>query len=313
MEHVKCDLCGADQPRSFLQTVDRFSGQSFHLVTCQQCGLLYLTPRPTQEELGAYYPDHYEAYHDPDQTLSASDRWHARRMLDMQVDFVERFQRERGRLLDVGCATGDFIRAAQTRGWQVQGIELNERVAQVARDRYGLSVISGTLESATTSQPTVDADMGRSVAAISQPTVITMWDVLEHLPSPREALKRCHQLLAPGGLLIFSIPNLDSFDRYLFRSEWIGWDPPRHFNLFSHAVLLRLFQETGFAFVERRCFLGGKGTFFLSLERLLAANPKLQFVRRLYPLISAALWPYRQFSYALKRGPIIAYVARKVG
>ncbi|NIT60272.1 MAG: methyltransferase, partial [Aliifodinibius sp.] len=55
-------------------------------------------------------------------------------------------------------------------------------------------------------------------------------DVLEHLPSPKNTLIRCSKLLKADGILVFSIPNLISFDRYLFGDNWIGWDAPRHFN-----------------------------------------------------------------------------------
>jgi SAM-dependent methyltransferase len=142
--------------------------------------------------------------------------------------------------------------------------------------------------------------------------VITLWDVLEHLPDPKAALKKCHKLLVPDGLLIFSIPNLKSFDRYLFGQIWIGWDAPRHFNMFSEVTIKRLFELTGFELLEQKCLLGGKGTFLLSLDNLFGNGKMGAIVNKIYPLISALLWPYRQFSYFFKRGPIITFVARKI-
>lgn len=298
LEYVRCDLCRADAPLPYLQVTDRFSGDAFHLVKCSTCGLIYLNPRPTAMELSQHYPDDYEAFHQPVGSDSAMDQWHAAHMWKMQLDFVEKFTRGRGRLLDVGCATGEFLHTAQTRGWQVRGVELIDQAARSARERYNLEVETGTLDTVSNPENGLDA--------------ITLWDVLEHLPSPLNALLRAHQLLIPGGWVVFSIPNLTSFDRFLFGRAWIGWDAPRHFFLFTETTLQRLLHQAGFELLGSQCLLGGKGTFFLSLERLLGKGRLGTLTQRLYPLIGALLWPYRQFAYLLKRGPIITYAARKV-
>jgi len=282
----------------FLTRADRFNGEVFQFVSCTQCELVYLNPRPTQLELAKYYPANYEAYHSSeDLNLSVEER-DIRRALDIQLNFVEKLVPSRGHLLDIGCATGNFMWAARERGWEVRGIELIESAARIAQERYGLNVEIGSLE--TVEWP--DACFN----------IITLWDVLEHLPDPKGALKHCHNLLVPGGLLIFSIPNLKSFDRYLFHRVWIGWDAPRHFNMFSEITIKRLFELTGFELLEQKCLLGGKGTFLLSLDNLVGNGRMGVIVNKIYPLISALLWPYRQFSYFFKRGPIITFVARKV-
>jgi SAM-dependent methyltransferase len=281
--------------RPFLTRVDRFNGEVFQFVSCTQCGLIYLDPRPTQPELSKYYPENYEAYcSSEDQNLSRDSR----QALNIQLDFVEKFVPSRGQLLDIGCATGNFMWAARERGWEVRGIEIIEPAAHIAQERYGLIVEIGSLETVEWPEACFN--------------VITLWDVLEHLPDPKVALNRCHNLLVPEGLLIFSIPNLKSFDRYLFRQVWIGWDAPRHFNMFSEITIKRLFELTGFELLEQNCLLGGKGTFLLSLDNLVGGGKMGVIVKRIYPLISALLWPYRQFSYFFKRGPTITFVARKV-
>jgi len=248
--------------------------------------------------LARYYPANYEAYRSSEYPDLAVEKWDVRRALDIQLNFVEKFVPRQGHLLDVGCATGNFMRAARERGWKVAGIEIIEPAARIAQERYGLNVEIGSLETVRWPDACFNA--------------ITLWDVLEHLPDPKGALKRCHNLLAPGGLLIFSIPNLKSFDRYLFGRVWIGWDAPRHFNMFSEITIKRLFELTGFELLEQKCLLGGKGTFLLSLENLFGESWTGVIVKKIYPLISALLWPYRQFSYFFKRGPIITLIARKI-
>lgn len=299
MEKVICDLCGADAPIHLFNRKDRFSGREFEFVNCSNCGLIYLQSRPTQEELANYYPSDYEAYYLIDEDSSGSHQWHLQRALNLQLDFVEQTISSKGNLLDIGCATGNFMKFAQDKGWQVFGIEPIEEAAKIARENYQLDVITGTLDSVYLDDESFD--------------VITMWDVLEHLPSPKNTLIRCNNLLKADGILVFSIPNLISFDRYLFGDNWIGWDAPRHFNLFTESSISRLLEISGFEEVGKKCILGGKGTFLLSLDQLLGDGQLGSIIKPTYPVLSAALWPYRQISYQLNRGPIITYAFCKKG
>lgn len=298
MESVSCNLCGRDLPLQWLTITDRFNGDPFHLVRCQACGLIYLSPRPTMEEMAICYPDDYEAYQPPSEEMTLTQAWHTRRMWEMQINYVEKFVSEPGKLLDIGCATGEFLSTARDHGWQVSGFEMIDQSAEKARSRYTLDVITGTVESVELAENSFDA--------------ITMWDVLEHLPDPLGAFNRCRKLLRQDGVVIFSIPNLDSCDRYLFGKKWIGWDAPRHFTLFTMDSLDLLLKKTGYSLISRDCFLGGKGTFLLSLDNILRGSPIAKPLRSIYPLISGLLWPYRQLTYLLKRGPILAIAARKM-
>lgn len=278
-------------------TTDRFSGQEFQLVKCSQCGLVYLTPRPAQHELDKYYPDNYDAYLLPEQRRSMIEQWHSRRALRLKLDYIERFLPEQGQLLDIGCATGSFLNEARERGWKVKGLEVVDKIVLFAREYYHLEIITTSIEGVSLPAESIDAAV--------------MWDVLEHLPSPRRALERIYNLLSARGMLFFSIPNLNSFDRYLFGRKWIGWDVPRHFNLFDSETIQILLKETGFQLVDQRCLLGGKGTFNLSLDRLLENKAELGWLRRIYPLLGGLLWPYRQLAYLFRRGPIMYYAVRK--
>jgi 2-polyprenyl-3-methyl-5-hydroxy-6-metoxy-1,4-benzoquinol methylase len=298
MEQARCNLCGENSPVPYLTTGDRFSDKIFTLSKCSNCGLVYLTPRPTIEEVKEFYPDNYEAYLLPEKSISKAVNRSIEKTLSVQLDFVEHYHQDRGKLLDVGCATGSFLNLAQKRGWQVVGIEIIEKAARIARENYSLNVFTTDLENANLATSSLD--------------VITLWDVLEHLPNPRTAMQIAHEKLKPDGMVYFSIPNLDSYDRKLFDTEWIGWDPPRHFILFEQNGIQRLLRETGFKIIKRKCLTGGKGTFFLSLERIVKKKPSYRWLIRSYAIISILLWPYRQYSYLRLRGPIMYYAARKV-
>jgi SAM-dependent methyltransferase len=297
MKIYTCNFCSSEEQMDYLTLNDRFSGEAFKLVACKQCGLLFLNPQPNEDEIAQYYPQDYEPYVKPG-THGADDLpADVRLALSIYLDFVEKYAPRRGRLLDVGCATGNFLAAAQTRGWEVTGVEFVEVAAKVAIEQYGLDVKIGALESAKLLEESYN--------------LITLWDVLEHLPNPRETLERCWKLLAPGGLIIFSVPNLKSFDRYLFGKRWIGWEAPRHFHLFPASTIQQVLDQSGFEMIDQVCFIGGRGTFFLSLDTILDGSKLAGVTRKLYPLIGALLWPYRKISYLLRRGPIITYVARK--
>lgn len=294
-EHVVCNLCGADAPVSFLERTDRFTGKQFAYTICSRCGLIYLNPRPTPAELAGFYPANYEAYYTIDEKMSPVERWRKQRGLDVQLDWVEKFARPRGRLLDIGCGTGSFLKRAQERGWDGLGVEWVDEAARIARKHYGLDVRTGAVED------------GALPAGARE--VVTMWDVLEHVPDPARTLRECQRLLAPNGALIFSVPNLASISRYLFGRAWIGWDAPRHFHLFTARVIKQLLEQAGLKLIDQRCILGEEGVFALSLESIPLAR---RFTRSI-GWATVLLWPYKQVAYALNRGGVITFAARKSG
>lgn len=292
MEHVACNVCGASSPVPFLRRADRFGGELFEYSVCSQCGLIFLNPRPNLSELIKYYPSNYEAHYitDPKTRLEA---WRLRRALDIQIAFVERFVPQRGRLLDIGCGTGSFLDRARENRWRVVGVEWVEQAAQLARDYYGLEVLIGSGERIALPGESCD--------------LVTLWDVLEHVPDPSGTLSEGHRLLRNGGAIIFSVPNLRSFTRHLFGRTWAGWDAPRHLHLFTDNVIEQLLEMHGFRLEASACVLGEEGVFALSVEFLFGGR----HFHRVIGLATALMWPYRQMAYALKRGGIITFVARK--
>lgn len=294
MASVICDLCQAGESRPWMERRDRFTGELFHYVKCEACGLIYLNPRPNAAALLSYYPSDYEAYR-PFRQLGGLARWRRQHALSLLRRSVMRYI-DAGRLLDVGCATGEFLQEMRRHGWDVEGIEISPQAAAMARDVYGLKVFTGPIESF---HPPGRYD------------VVTLWDVLEHLSSPRAGLLQIRRWLSRGGHVILSVPNLESWDARLFGQWWIGWDAPRHFNLFSRPVIDRLLAETGFEVIDRRCFLGGPGAFMLSWQFWCDGNALPRSIKGLSALVPYLLWPYKELGYLLNRGPIVTVVARK--
>lgn len=304
-ETTPCLICKSSDFEPYYQLRDwacEVPGE-FQLINCRNCGHIYQSPRPSQAEIGAFYPDDYQ----PFRRAIAKERslaMRALRHLQLRTRCLQVARlRDGGRLLDVGASTGLFLNEMRRYGdWQLAGVELNEHAASYARETFGLEMSVGQLEDAPWPSDFFD--------------VITLWDVLEHLPNPRSALSKIHELLAEHGLLILSVPNADSVDAWLFGRYWIGLDAPRHMSVFSVATLRRLLEETGFKIEEAYCFYGRYTTFALSLQQWLRAHRRRTASRRLVErVLFLPIWRFLSLPYfwvvdQLKRGAIITVRAR---
>ena len=301
MERVNCDLCGSNDPRPLFDRIDRFTDNDFKFVKCAQCGLIYLNPRPTQSEIVEFYPDNYESYKLLDYDNSSIQNWHIQRMLQTLLDFVEKFVNVRGHLLDIGCATGRFLITARDRGWEVKGVELVEKAAQIARQEYLLDVTIGSFESVSLPE--------------NYYGVITLWDVLEHTQSPSLTLKKIFSILKPSGWLIMNIPNAHSIDRRLFGPHWMGFDPPRHLFVIPKDTLRDMLHKAGFEPRYWKSFLPSYFSFAMSLERWLALRSPTpaKFVGRIstFPGLRFIFEPYFALANRLLLSGLITVFAQK--
>lgn len=260
LEVVSCPMCRADTSTLLFEGGDvlHASEERFRLVVCQTCGHIYQNPRPTPQSIGQYYPDDYMPFQ---QAIEDEPRWWRR--LDRSYGryrrcmAVHRAAGRPGRLLDVGCATGIFLDGMRRLGWQVEGVEPVPSAAEYARQRFGLPVFCGWLEQAHFTDRSFDA--------------ITLWDVLEHVHEPRPLLAEIARLLRPGGLLVLSLPNPDSLEARLLGPYWLGWDLPRHLNLFRPQLLPAHLAKVGLRVVTIRSFTAGYAVLVMSLEQRLRA------------------------------------------
>ena len=305
MQQTRCDLCGADDALTL------YAGASWRqpvpeevaLVRCRACGLMYLNPRPSQDEIDAYYPVEYGPFRPAiEDERYALMRWMRRRKLIHRRHLVERYSgRTTGRILDVGCATGIFLHEMATAGWQAVGIEPVTHAAAYAKARFGLEIFSGTLAQAPYESGTFD--------------VVTFWDVLEHTFSPAQELAHAARLLAPGGLLAINVPNWHSVDRRLFGPHWIGFDPPRHLYVFTERTLTAMLRKAGFRPLAWICFMPAYFAFVASVDRwlMVEAPHGAGLVRRLLNLPGTRLLFEPAFAVlnTLKRSGVISVFARR--
>jgi SAM-dependent methyltransferase len=213
-----------------------------------------LNPRPTQAEIGAYYPETYKEYvMEVDDEPNAFLRWNRQYGMAKRCRVVTS-QRRPGRLLDVGCGTGHFLAAMRRCGWQVDGEDMTPAAVRIARGRHGLNIFEGTLEEAAYPDESFDA--------------VTLWNVIEHVPDPPATIREVARILKPDGLIVMGTPNVDAFDARIFGELWALWEAPRHFNVFSPKTLSRVLTEAGYSGVESRSIVGTWFGFVTSLQYL---------------------------------------------
>jgi len=225
----KCLICGNDK-------FARYAGGVYgkDISVCGKCGLVFTDPQPEPVELLKRYGEGYYAHWISDRQRKAREKLWERRVK------VVRKIRGSGKLLDVGCGEGLFLHTAQKHGYEVSGIEISEYAAKYARDKFGLEVRNTSLLESGFADNTFD--------------IITLWHVLEHLPSPGKELEKARRLLKPGGCLIAAVPNVDDLLGQAFYKALKGKyfeiystdSKEPHLYHFSTTTLRRLLENSGF-------------------------------------------------------------------
>lgn len=230
-----CVICGSTSHRQFLR-----QGQA-SIVACRECGLRYVDPMPSTSAVRALYSDDYFRSESP---LARGYENYEADADNLRATFRDRLRllprpAKDARLLDVGAAAGFFVEQARLAGWDAEGLEPNESAAKYARERLEVRVRAGSLD-----------DVHYPAESFA---AVTLWEVIEHLPAPRELIREIARILQPGGLLALSTPDAGSAVARLSGRRWLGWKKiPEHVFFFDRATLERLLSEEGFDIVSRR-------------------------------------------------------------
>jgi SAM-dependent methyltransferase len=136
-----------------------------------------------------------------------------------------------GRLLEIGCGSGQMLAVVRELGWSVQGVDFDAAAAEHAR-RKGLTVDVGSVEEQRYPAAHFDA--------------VAMNHVIEHVYDPGRAIAECYRILKPGGILVLVTPNAESWLHRTFQADWRALDPPRHLRIFTRRALEALTSSVGF-------------------------------------------------------------------
>ena len=235
---LHCPGCGATQEEVtvLLRGRDRLTGApgDFEVLACGECGLAFTEPRIGPDDFATYYPESYSAYVP---RARIQRRSIGERIDSLHLDALVRvgpyrrvWRQGPGRVLDVGCGTGDLAAVFARGGWQAYGIEPSTQAAEFAREA-GVEAVNGTLDDAPWEDGFFDA--------------IVFNHSLEHIDDPAAALEKAARMLRPGGLLAIAVPNFGSWHRRAFGSAWFQLDLPRHLQHFDRDSLRELVSRSG--------------------------------------------------------------------
>jgi SAM-dependent methyltransferase len=214
------------------------SREEFELFKCPECGFIFTREYPAEPEIGRYYESENYISHD-DRAKGIINRIYLvvrdimlRRKLKLVISATGLTQ---GNILDIGCGTGYFAGTMKKAGWDVTGIEPNEKARDFGVSRFGIKALS----------PDRISDLPDKSF-----NCITMWHVMEHLHDPYKYSDEINRLLKTEGICIAALPNSDSSDAGYYGSHWAAYDLPRHLWHFSSATVKLFWEKKDFEIVR---------------------------------------------------------------
>ncbi len=254
-----CPVCGTPGIFSFQSRDLMFDKtEEYRYLSCCHCHSEFQSPMPGPSQIASFYPDSYEQYAPLDQLKPFS---HAKTAVlkyhygythlpapPMPYRLISRLLAsffykdtlpyiENGRVLDVGCGNGRYIRRMNSLGWRCEGVEFNETAVNVCR-QAGLKVFHGELKNAHFADDFFD--------------LVTARQLIEHLPDPIGFVQEITRILKPGGRFVVITPNNLSLGKKLFGKRWFANEVPRHLVLFNADSLSMLLTKYGYRLVSRQ-------------------------------------------------------------
>ena len=232
--NATCNLCGGLEHTLY----DEF--QEWNILKCNGCGYCFTDPRPSPQSVLSYYTlgyfrDEEKKRFDSLDENGAFKRSGALAYEQRIVDIESRVGR-RGSLLEVGAATGTFLKVMQSRGWKVHGVEVSAEAVELARRNEHVHLFCGALEEFRTEE---------------KYDLVCMYHSLEHTPDPAYIIERSYELLNPGGMIVIEVPNLNGFDAKINKERRLmSYDLPRHLSHFTPKVLANKLTQTGFEILD---------------------------------------------------------------
>lgn len=253
------------QNNIFFQKVKDYSvsKEIFELHHNPEYDLLMTFPKPSLEKLPSYYEsDDYISHTDGKRSLFERV-YHLIKGIALKNKLkLINAQSAKGKLLDIGAGTGDFLVVAKNDGWNITGIEPSTKAK-------GIAINKGV-------------NFADSLSALESHSfdIITMWHVLEHVPNLEDYLTELKRLIKPSGTIIIAVPNFKSFDANFYGRYWAAYDVPRHIWHFSKTAIEKLFAEKG---IQLTAVLPMKfDSFYVSLLSEKYKTGRMNFIRAFF-------------------------------
>ncbi|KAF2332203.1 class I SAM-dependent methyltransferase [Flavobacterium nitrogenifigens] len=214
--------------KHFLTVKDHsVSKEIFDLYYDEELDMLITSPQPELQNLGKYYESEDYISHTDNKRSLFEKAYHFVKNIALKnkLNLINSQQPKKGKLLDIGAGTGDFLLTAKNDGWETIGVEPSDRAKNIAKEK-GISFVEET-----------------SALESNSLDVITMWHVLEHVPNLEHQIQELKRLLKPTGTLIVAVPNYKSFDAGHYETFWAAYDVPIHFWHFSKKSIQLLFER----------------------------------------------------------------------
>ncbi len=228
-----CPICETNTFSNYINVLDHtVSHEEYVIQECNKCKFLFTNPRPTATEIGKYYQSQdYISHHDEAKDLMSKVYNYVRDFtLNKKLMLVNTLIPSKGKLLDIGCGTGNFLQVCHDNNWQTIGTEPDQEARKIAKERTKSEIVENI-----------------ALLQILPNTfqIITMWHVLEHVHELNETVRWLEKNLATNGKIIIAVPNPDSYDATKYGSKWAAYDVPRHLYHFTKSSMNSLLNKHG--------------------------------------------------------------------
>ena len=268
--------------------------KGFDIVTCTACDFVCVNPRIANDALYSMYANNYFArgtddvgYEDYELTAHLRIKTFRRWLKIIHAYIGSNI----GSVLDIGAASGYFLELMREEGWEVEAIELDPRMVEKLRTK-NIPVSNRPFETFETSK---------------KYRLITLFDVLEHIPDLKTTFGKLHELLDDQGALVLITPDINSKQRKLFGKRWFQFKPKEHIQYFSRETLRKAIEPYGLELIH--CSSSGQ---FADTQFLLDRLHKYDF-RLLNRIITAGvkLFGLHNRYWYLDTGSLFAVIQKR--
>lgn len=307
---MKCFICSNTTWENLFSSEDRLyhiSG-SFQVAACTKCGLWRLEPALREKDIRKYYPKTYYSYKKGAKpgifwqlrsfsiaTSTSSNILHKLLRVFVKIPAIPSFITG-GKILDIGCGSGETLRQLKDIGWDVYGVDIDRKAINIAHGLGLLHVKFGTYRDIK-DYPDNFFDC------------IRLYHVIEHLDNPSECLKLAYKKLKAGGEIIIGTPNGGSFIAQTARQYWYNLDSPRHRFIFSKKTLTSILDKLRFRNIKTSYASAGGlvGSIQYFLNTILKTN--MDLINR--PILILLFYPLEWLVDQIGKGDVFVIRANK--